>query len=62
MSNWRTTLSGVLGAIVGAVPAIQHLLAGGVAAVTSADMALLGAALTALAGLFHAADKQNLPK
>lgn len=58
--NWRTTTSGVLGAIVGAYPAIQHFLSGGFAAVTTSDMALFGAMISALVGLFHSVDKQNI--
>ena len=62
MTNARTTVAGLVAAIIGAGPAVQHILSGGFGAVTSSDWALFGAVVAAFVGLFHAADKQNLPK
>lgn len=59
MKSWRTTLAGIIAALVAASPAFLHYLAGGFAAVTTADIGLVGALLTVLFGLFNAKDKQT---
>lgn len=61
MSNARTTIAGLVAAIIGAGPAVNHILTGGFGAVTQTDWALFGAVVAAFVGLFHAADKQSLP-